>query len=212
MLSAMPVRKTITGDSRQRLLDAARELIWRSSYASVSVDDICQTAKVNKGSFYHFFPSKAELAAASFDDYWEQRGRPFHDRTFSPQVPPLQRIASYAQALVEVQTKLRTEHGCVLGCPYSSVGSELATQDAGLRELAAESLRRVRTYLVSAVRDGQRDGGIPAGDADRLAADLHAFILGVILQAKVANDLGAFADLPERCLRLLGAAEPAATR
>lgn len=34
----------------QRLADGGRELIWKGSYGSVSVDDICRAADVSKGS------------------------------------------------------------------------------------------------------------------------------------------------------------------
>ena len=54
-------------DTRQRLLDAAGELIHASSYREVGVQQICDRAGVRKGSFYHFFPSKRDLALASLD-------------------------------------------------------------------------------------------------------------------------------------------------
>lgn len=37
--------------TKTRLLETANELIWKSSYGSVSVDDICTASGVNKGSF-----------------------------------------------------------------------------------------------------------------------------------------------------------------
>ncbi|HSH94300.1 MAG TPA: helix-turn-helix domain-containing protein, partial [Roseimicrobium sp.] len=48
-------------DAKQRLMDAAQNLIWERSYGATSVDDICAKADVRKGSFYHFFRSKSEL-------------------------------------------------------------------------------------------------------------------------------------------------------
>ena len=46
------------------------ELIWEQSYGSVSVDVICERAGARKGSFYHFFPSKSDLAAVAIEDHW----------------------------------------------------------------------------------------------------------------------------------------------
>ena len=45
-------------ESKRKLLEAAIDLIWKSSYGAVSVDDICAKAGVNKGSFYYAFKSK----------------------------------------------------------------------------------------------------------------------------------------------------------
>ena len=52
-------------DAKERLLEAAKGLIWEQSYGAVTVDAICRRAKVQKGSFYHFFDDKSELAVAS---------------------------------------------------------------------------------------------------------------------------------------------------
>lgn len=48
-------------DARQRLIVAAREIIYIQSYEFVSVDELCAAASVNKSSFYHFFSSKRDL-------------------------------------------------------------------------------------------------------------------------------------------------------
>ena len=55
--------------TRQKLIETAKNLIWTSSYGAVSVDDICRTANVKKGSFYHYFPSKQDLALAAMEEY-----------------------------------------------------------------------------------------------------------------------------------------------
>jgi len=54
-------------DMKERLTDAAMDLIWENSYGSTSVDAICERAGAKKGSFYYFFKSKSELAAAALD-------------------------------------------------------------------------------------------------------------------------------------------------
>ncbi len=190
-------------DSRTRLIAAARELLWRNSYATVSVDDLCRRAAVNKGSFYHHFPSKAELASAAFEALWDEL-RPFLDRTFSPLVPPLERFARYCAATVEIQAQKQREYGCVVGCPYTNLGSEIGTQDDHLRRLAALKAERTGVYFSAAVRDGQAAGQIPAGDPDVLAAQLQAFITGLATQARIANDLAPLAHLAAGVRRLLG--------
>ena len=60
-------------DAKERLMEAVRELIWTGSYGSTTIDQICDRAGVKKGSFYYFFDSKAELAAAALTEEWEHR-------------------------------------------------------------------------------------------------------------------------------------------
>ena len=61
-------------DARDRLVRSAGELWHQRSYADVGVSEICEHAEVQKGSFYHFFSSKRELALAVIDEAWHQRG------------------------------------------------------------------------------------------------------------------------------------------
>jgi TetR/AcrR family transcriptional repressor of nem operon len=81
-------------DMKERLLDAAMDLIWENSYGATSVDAICDRAGAKKGSFYYFFKSKSELAAAALEDCWNKK-RAEMDSIFSPTVPPLERFDRY---------------------------------------------------------------------------------------------------------------------
>src|SRR5687768_7645459 len=74
-------------DAKERLMKAVGELIWTGSYGSTTIDQICEKAGVKKGSFYYFFDSKADLAAAALDAWWEDK-RPDRIRFFPPPPPP----------------------------------------------------------------------------------------------------------------------------
>jgi AcrR family transcriptional regulator len=54
--------------TRQRLLQAAFEEIYRRGYQGASLDTILDQAGVTKGALYHHFPDKAELGYAVVDD------------------------------------------------------------------------------------------------------------------------------------------------
>ena len=196
-------KTTAAPDSRCRLIAAARDLLWRNSYASVSVDDLCKRAEVNKGSFYHHFPSKAELATAAFESVWDEM-RPFLDGVFSPLVPPLERFDRYCAATIQIQLDKQQETGCVMGCPFTNLGSEISTTDDGLRRVAAMKQERSCLYFAAAIRDGQAAGVIPAGDPVMLAAQIQAFITGVATQARITNCTTPFAGLTAGVRRLLG--------
>ena len=53
--------------AKEKLHQVASDLIWDNTYVSVSVNQICQKANVHKGSFYHFFRTKADLAIAAYE-------------------------------------------------------------------------------------------------------------------------------------------------
>src|SRR6202008_1012939 len=95
-------------DMKERLTDAAMDLMWRNSYSTVSVDAICERAGAKKGSFYYFFKSKSELASDALEAEWKKKKTDM-DAIFSPTVPPLERFDRYFDfvhdRLAEVQQK-----------------------------------------------------------------------------------------------------------
>jgi TetR/AcrR family transcriptional repressor of nem operon len=199
-----------TSDAKEKLLSVAGDLIWKQSYGAVSVGDICRQANVKKGSFYHFFPSKAALAVASFEEHWLNL-RPVMDQIFSPMSAPLERLENYCRMLYQLQTEKRDLTGHVLGCPYTSVGAELSAQDEQIRLKACEMFERACKYLETALRDAQSEGDIPAQDFIVSARAVYCQILGTLVHARVKNGLEAVAELYPSVLRLVQA-EPVPAR
>lgn len=197
-----------TSDARERLLAAALDLIWMSSYGGVSVDDICAKAGVKKGSFYHFFPSKADLALAAYEEHWQHK-QPQFDALFSPQFPPLERLSRWCRVVYETQLDLFEKFGHVCGCPYANVGAELATQDDRIRAKSEELLKRGLRYLESAVSDAQREGLVTVTDVKAAAESIGTCLMGLMFRAKVQNDPGVLRELEPTVMHLLGAAVPA---
>jgi TetR/AcrR family transcriptional repressor of nem operon len=195
-------------DAKQRLLQTASDLIRESSYGSVGVEQICERSGVQKGSFYHFFPSKSDLAVAAIEDHWGQNLAD-KQRAFAAETAPLGRLSAWCELIKRNQTRWAQKKGKVLGCPYSSIGSELSTQDEKIRLKCHEMAQRVCAFVETAVRDAQREGSVPKGNAAEKARELYSFVTGVILQAKIDNDLPVLERLKPGIFHLLGVREPA---
>lgn len=191
-------------DTRDKLLAAALDLIWTSSYGSVGVDDICARAQVNKGSFYHFFPSKSDLAVAAYETHWQLK-LPLWDAIFSPQHHPLERLEKWCQMIYKTQREQFEKYGHVVGCPYVNIGSELATQDPKIRAQTQEMMERGLRYLETTITDAQRLNLIEVGDARAAAKQISCSILGLMVQAKIENRLDVLHELEPTIARLLNA-------
>jgi TetR/AcrR family transcriptional repressor of nem operon len=195
--------------AKQRLLPTTIDLLWQNSYGSVSVDDICTRAAVNKGSFYYAFKTKAELAAAAFDAHWNKR-RPFLDAVFSAQNDPVERFDRYCDLVRRDQLDGYAQTGKILGCPYCSVGSEISTQDETIRRKVQELAERTMRYFGMALRDAVAQGKLPAStDVEALGRQLFCYVSGVLLQAKIANDPDVLNGLKPGVFRLLELPLPA---
>jgi len=193
-----------TSDAKEKLLEVAFQLIWDSSYGGVSVDQICEHAKVNKGSFYHFYETKADLAVAAYEEHWRQK-QPEMDRLFSAQVPPLERLSGWCKYVYESQKRRAAEYGHVCGCPYGSIGGEVATQDDKIRIKAEEIMARSTKYLESAIADARREGLVTVENPKRAAQNIFSFVVGTLLQAKIQNDVELLRDLEPTVMAIIGA-------
>src|SRR5260370_17013819 len=175
-------------ESKLKLLRTAHELIWRQSYGSVGVDQICEQSGVKKGSFYHFFRSKSELTVAAYEYHWEQL-RAALDRVFSVQKTPLERLDSYFNHIYQNQNERFERVGRLLGCPFVSLGCELSTQDESIRKMAQEISQGKCRYLEATLRDGIERGEIPPRDRQILARELHPNLFAILQETKIPNHL-----------------------
>jgi len=194
-------------DAKERLMEAVEELVWKGSYGSTTIDEICQRAGVKKGSFYYFFDSKGDLAVAAFDALW-QRYRVELDAIFSPTVPPLERLRKYCEYGYRLQVQIKAKFGYVLGCPLFSVGSEMSTQDEVLLKKIKGMLDHKRKYLESALRDAHAAGLIHAPDPAAKARMLFAYYQGLLTNARIENNLESYREATQGTLELLGAKVP----
>jgi TetR/AcrR family transcriptional repressor of nem operon len=200
-----------TSTAKERLTDAALDMIWENSYGATSVDSICERADVKKGSFYYFFKSKADLAAAALEADW-QKHQPMLDSVFSATVPPLERLKRYSEFNYGRMVELQARCGQVLGCPLSCLGSEICTQEVELRNKVEEILDRKMTYFESAIRDAHALGQINAPDPRAKATALFALVQGLLTQARIENNLELLREVYPAGLAMLGVpAQTAAT-
>ncbi len=190
-------------DAKEKLMGAVLELIWKGSYGSTTIDQICEKAEVKKGSFYYFFESKSDLAAAALSADWKKR-QPEWDAIFSPTVPPLERLQRFCDCGYQNQKDLQCQCGCVLGCPLFTLGSEVCTQEVTLHAKIKEILGLIHKYIESAIRDAHANGEIEAPDAAAKARILFAYSEGLMTQARILNDAEILREMAEGVFSILG--------
>jgi len=67
LLAALDIRPD--PDARQRIMDAAIELVGREGLRGMSMDELAEQAGVSRASVYRLFPGKDALFAALIDEY-----------------------------------------------------------------------------------------------------------------------------------------------
>jgi len=85
----------LTEGPKRKLLDAALRVIRVQGYAGSSVDDICREAGVTKGSFFHHFKGKDDLAIAATEHWTGVTGNLFETAPFRAEPDPRERVLAY---------------------------------------------------------------------------------------------------------------------
>lgn len=190
-------------DAKDRLLASGSELMHERGYTAVGVSELCSAAGVKKGSFYHFFPSKLELALEVVDGFSLEVESLYEALTRSD-TPPLQRLAEYAADVYQHHAETRRSCGKVLGCPLGNLALEMSTQEPELRD----RLRRVFHHNVACfekvVQDAIDREDIPSFDAPKVARSILALVEGSVMLAKMRDDPEILKDLGSSIHRLVG--------
>ena len=198
----MPMGRT--SNARERLIESASELWHSRSYADVGVNEICEHAGARKGSFYHFFSSKQDLALAVIDSFWSQARTRLLDPTLDS-AQPLEKLVKLLDGQYELQRSYKDSTGSMFGCPFGNLAVEMSTQDEVLRRRLTELFYELAEHVERILDDAVAAGEIPGQDTRATAIAIEAYVEGMLLFAKTANDPELIKDLAPGVLRLAGA-------
>jgi TetR/AcrR family transcriptional repressor of nem operon len=109
------VSATAPHESKTKLLDAAMHVIRAKGYAGTTVDDICHHAGVTKGSFFHHFKSKDELAIAAAGHFSNMADGLFGTAPFREIDDPLERLLGYVDFRAAILQGEIPDYTCLLG-------------------------------------------------------------------------------------------------
>jgi TetR/AcrR family transcriptional repressor of nem operon len=85
------------------------------------------------------------------------------------------------------------------------VGSELATLDEKIRAKSEDLMNAGRKYIESAIADAIREGSVTVKDPVSASAIFQSLLCGMLVEARVQNDLKVLENLEGTVMKLLGA-------
>ncbi len=178
--------------TRDRLVDVARQLFHRNGYRATGIAEILRKAEVNSGSLYYFFPSKEDLLIAVLEHYKELLRPRIIDPAFERVSDPLERIF----AVLDGYRRQLIASGCKEGCPIGNLALEMSDEHPRIRELVAENFIGWRRSIQDCL--DKLSTRLPQ-DTDRTA--LAAFVLtvmeGGVMQARAHESLEPYESVVE---------------
>ena len=168
-------------ETRQRIVDAAADLIFEQGVAHTTIEDVRAAAAVSSSQLYHYFADKPALVRAVVDHQSDTivAGQETFD------LSRLGGLRAWRDWVIEHQHELN----CRGGCPIGSLGSELAETDPDARSHVADGFARWAAALRDGLQEMQTRGRLsPEADPDRLALALLAALQGGLLLAQIERN------------------------
>lgn len=102
-------------DSKTRFLDAAMHVIRAKGYEATTIDDVCAAAGLTKGSFFHHFKGKEDLAISAADHFASMAAALFKAAPYHLPADPLDRVLGYIDFRAAILRGELPEYTCLLG-------------------------------------------------------------------------------------------------
>jgi TetR/AcrR family transcriptional regulator, transcriptional repressor for nem operon len=174
-------------DTRERLVQTARNLFLVQGYNATGVAQILKEANVNSGSLYHYFPTKEDLLMAVLewyrDNIYEALLKPVYDRIDDP----IERIFGVLDGYRHLVTMLEFSYGC----PIGNLALELSNSHPNARSMIRENFE---SWVVSIQENLVAASNIlPEGtDTRALALFTLTVMEGAVMLAKTYRTIEPF--------------------
>lgn len=172
--------------TRDRIVAAAADLMYRHGVAGTSTPAVRDAAGVSSSQIYHYFADKDDLTQAVIA--YQSETIVAHQAPVLARLDSFDALRSWRDVVVDAA---RQQNGAG-GCPLGSLSSELSDQHRWAREALAAGF----SAWYEAIRGGlaaMRDNGVLRADADpdRLAIALLTAVQGGLLLAQLQRNTDA---------------------
>jgi TetR/AcrR family transcriptional repressor of nem operon len=145
-----------TPTTKERILDAAEEIMLQKSFHSVGLNEILSAVKVPKGSFYHYFQSKEQFGVELLKHYVADASAFKRKALLTSELSedPFERLMAY----FDLNIANLLGNGCQCSCLVAKLATEVASFSDDMRAVLADGVREWRGFLEKIVREGQEKG------------------------------------------------------
>jgi len=113
-------------ESKTKLLDATLKVVRAKGYSATRIEDVCAEAGLTKGSFFHHFKSKEDLALSAVAHWDARTSATFVTAPYHEAADPLSRVIAYIEFRKALLTGDLPDFTCFVArrpvCSLSSCG------------------------------------------------------------------------------------------
>lgn len=169
---------------KEKLISAAKDLMLDKGYVATTVDDICESAGVTKGSFFYYFKDKEALAKAALFDFACCADEAICCDLPKEEADPLKRVYNYLDNVIRWSNDPKMK-GCLIGM----FSQELSETHPAIRKLCEKVFNSQIDSMVADLTAAKKKY-IPRSKVDprQLAEHFLALAQGSNILVKVKQD------------------------
>lgn len=187
-------------ESKTSFLDAAIKVVRTKGYTATRIEDVCAEAGLTKGSFFHHFKSKEDLALAAVAHWDAHAAHVFEDAPFLGEADPLDRLIGYVDFRKAILTGDVPEFTCFVG----TVIQDVYRTHPDISAACEKSLAAGIVWLEAEIRAAMDSYGPPADwTPESLALHIEAVVQGGFVLAKAGGGAAAAAASLDHLRRYL---------
>jgi TetR/AcrR family transcriptional repressor of nem operon len=180
----------MTGDpsrhaSKTKLLAATIDVVRMKGYCAMRIEDVCAEAGLTKGSFFHHFKSKDELAIEAAEFWSDNAAALFATAPYHAHADPLERVLGYVDLRRSILTGEIWEFTCFAGTAVQ----EIYKTHPPIREACERVICGHAATLEPDIAEAMRLRRIKGKwSAKSLALHTQAVLQGAFILAKATGD------------------------
>ncbi len=183
---------------REQLLTEGVSLLMQQGYHGTGLQEILDTVKIPKGSFYNYFGSKEQFGAEVIAHYIQPFIEQLQNHLQNPQQDALQGLQNYFNELISAVADSNFKGGCLLGNLMGEIGDTSEVCRLALKT----AVERYRDLLQSGLNQAQQQGTVRTDKSAQEMADLLTDAWqGALLRMKIDQSVS---PLRRCCDDLLG--------
>ena len=185
-------------ESKTKLLDATLKVVRARGYSATRIEDVCAEAGLTKGSFFHHFKSKEDLALSAIAHWEATTSALFATAPYHDPADPLSRVIAYIEFRKAILTGDLPDFTCFVG----TIVQETYQTHPEVSVAAAGTISGHAKTLEADIRAAMRDHNV-SGDWTPESLGLHfqAVIQGSFILAKAKGSAAAAAETLEHLKR-----------
>jgi TetR/AcrR family transcriptional repressor of nem operon len=187
-------------ESKTKFLDAALHVFRAKGYTATRVEDICDAAHLTKGSFFHHFDTKEDLALAAAEYWGAMTTALFEAAPYRVISDPRSRLLAYVDFRKAIVQGELPEFTCLLG----TMVQEVYETHPAIRKACDKSISEHAATLESDIAECIREYNVKGSwTAQSLALYTQAAIQGAFILAKAKGGSAVAADCIDHLHRYL---------